>query len=89
MIVVDASLMVEMLLNRPLGAVVRERLAHCAEPIAIPHIDIEAHYFPRNDTSTFHYCLVSGSCVTRSCILPTAAWLAAIVPECGSSAERE
>ena len=43
MIVVDASLMVEMLLNRPLGAVVRERLAQCAEPIAIPHIiDIEA-----------------------------------------------
>lgn len=43
MIVVDASLMVEMLLNRPLGAVVRERLAQCAEPIAVPHImDIEA-----------------------------------------------
>lgn len=46
MIVIDASLMVEMLLNRPLGAVVRERLAHCAEPIAIPHIiDIEAELY--------------------------------------------
>ncbi|MBL8219348.1 MAG: type II toxin-antitoxin system VapC family toxin [Bryobacterales bacterium] len=43
MIVIDASLLVEMLLNRPLAAAVRERLAQCAEPIAIPHIiDIEA-----------------------------------------------
>ncbi len=43
MIVLDASVIVEMLLNRPLGAVVRESLALGEEPLATPHImDIEA-----------------------------------------------
>lgn len=42
MIVLDASLIVEMLLNSPLGASMRETLARLDEPIAVPHImDIE------------------------------------------------
>ncbi len=36
MIVLDASVIVEMLLNRPLGAVVRESLALGEEPLAYP-----------------------------------------------------
>ncbi|MFN7939177.1 MAG: hypothetical protein U0R19_37985 [Bryobacteraceae bacterium] len=43
MIVLDASVVVEMLLNCPLGEIGRERLAGGAAPLATSHImDIEA-----------------------------------------------
>ena len=71
MIVLDASVVVEMLLNRPLGALVRESLAIGEESLATPHImDIEpARAFSVSivATTTYRCCHRSiGANLTKS-----------------------